>query len=139
VTGQPLDPATIWTMRHRDEHFSGGLNQGWQAGLDRRVLLAEVDRLTAALAAWHAECDKVGIPYDPPGLVRHHRGNAAAAAAGYQLAAENRRDAAVAELAAEREKTQRVVELAHRWIRSRDRDMRGRGTAILNVLNGDQS
>lgn len=29
------------------------------------------------LAAFKAECDKVGVPYDPAGLVRHHRGNAA--------------------------------------------------------------
>jgi hypothetical protein len=33
------------------------------------------------LAAFKAECDAVGIPYDPPGLVRHHRGNAGLAAA----------------------------------------------------------
>lgn len=32
------------------------------------------------LAAWRDECDKVGVPYDPEGLVRHHRGNAGLAA-----------------------------------------------------------
>lgn len=53
--------------------------------LDRRDRrLADLARLVLRereeLAAWRAECDKVGVPYDPPGLVRHHRGNAAVAA-----------------------------------------------------------
>ena len=32
------------------------------------------------LAAFRAECDKVGVPYDAEGLVRHHRANAGLAA-----------------------------------------------------------
>lgn len=42
---------------------------------------AEVERLNAELAAFRAECDKVGIPHDAAGLVRHHRANAALVAA----------------------------------------------------------
>jgi hypothetical protein len=41
----------------------------------------ELGRIDAALIAWHAECDKVGIPHDPEILVRHHRGNAELAGA----------------------------------------------------------
>lgn len=29
----------------------------------------------AELDRWHAECDAVGVPYDPKVLVRHHRAN----------------------------------------------------------------
>ena len=42
---------------------------------------AQVATLTGELAEFHAECEKVGIPHDAPGLVRHHRGNAALAGA----------------------------------------------------------
>lgn len=30
----------------------------------------------AILQRFKEECDRVGVPYDPAGLVRHHRGNA---------------------------------------------------------------
>jgi hypothetical protein len=40
----------------------------------------------AELAAFRAECDKVGIPYDAEGLVRHHRGNAGVAGAAQGMA-----------------------------------------------------
>lgn len=66
------------------------------------VLVREVVRRSNAereLAAFRAECDKVGIPYDAPGLVRHHRGNAAMAAGAEALiqtfAAERQRDDAL--------------------------------------------
>jgi hypothetical protein len=49
--------------------------------IDRRVLLDVLAVRDQEIAAWHAECDKVGIPYDPEGLVRHHRANAGFAAA----------------------------------------------------------
>lgn len=49
---------------------------GFLAMADQVLALAaalSVDTRTAELEAWHAECDAVGIPYDPVGLVRHHR------------------------------------------------------------------
>jgi hypothetical protein len=62
----------------------------------------------AELAAFRAECDKVGIPYDAEGLVRHHRGNAGVAGAAQGMAeyvhrltaAEAERDRSAAELTA---------------------------------------
>lgn len=71
--------------------------------------VAEVTRLAgvqwdaaAELAEFRAECDKVGVPYDAAGLVRHHRGNAGLAAEANVLSAvltaERERDAARAEV-----------------------------------------
>jgi hypothetical protein len=53
---------------------------------------AENDAPTDAdLAAQVREaCDAVGIPYDVQGLIRHHRGNAALAAAFDGLAQQSR-------------------------------------------------
>ncbi len=48
------------------------------------AVAAERDEALAALGPWHAECDKVGLPYDPPALVRHHRANAGMADANWQ-------------------------------------------------------
>lgn len=77
-------------------------NERWKSGSERlRQQLRDVDtaldrfqrplgvgrvqqitELREALRRWHAECDKVGIPRDDPeGFVRHHRNNAAFAAA----------------------------------------------------------
>lgn len=58
------------------------------------------------LAAFRAECDKVGVPYNAEGLVRHHRGSAALTA-GAQVyaevrAVERQRDALQADLDATR-------------------------------------
>jgi hypothetical protein len=63
------------------------------ANYKRRAVTAETE-----LQAWHAECDKVGVPYDPAGLVRHHRGNASMAATADRMAAETERDNALAEV-----------------------------------------
>lgn len=52
------------------------------------------------LIAFRAECEKVGIPYDAPGLVRHHRGDAGLAAANWQAVVESQRDKALARLRA---------------------------------------
>ena len=67
--------------------------------------------LLAEVAEWHAECDKVGVPYDPPGLVRHHRANAGMASENWKVLATNRkaqRDALAATVA-------RVKALAEKW------------------------
>jgi hypothetical protein len=34
------------------------------------------ERAEAELRKWHEKCDDVGVPHDPDGLIRHHRGNA---------------------------------------------------------------
>jgi len=71
--------------------------------LSRDTLCAAgVPELLAEIAEWHAECDKVGIPYDPPGLVRHHRANAGMASENWKAVATergNKLDAANAALA----------------------------------------
>src|SRR5512143_3630697 len=38
-------------------------------------------QVEAELVAFRTECDRVGVPYDVAGLVRHHRANAALIAA----------------------------------------------------------
>lgn len=38
-------------------------------------------KVTEELARWHDACDAVGVPHNPDALIRHHRGNAALAAA----------------------------------------------------------
>jgi len=66
----------------------------------RAATSEENANLAAEVGAWHAQCDKVGVPYDPEGLVRHHRGNAAmtagADALGDVVRAERMRDDAIA-------------------------------------------
>jgi hypothetical protein len=49
---------------------------------------AQMEEDAAILAAFKTECDKVGVPYDPAGLVRHHRGNAGLTAATNALSME---------------------------------------------------
>ena len=46
------------------------------------------------LRTWHEKCDDVGVPHDPDGLIRHHRGNAALAAQFDLIAAQQQRDRA---------------------------------------------
>lgn len=75
------------------------------------ALAQKVIDLATEVEKWHDECDKVGIPYDPAGLVRHHRGNAALAAANWQLVAESQRDKALAEVKTLRAAQQRVRDL----------------------------
>ena len=61
------------------------------------AVLSLVDDLRAENARWHAACDAEGVPHDPDGLIRHHRGNAAleadanAYAERLRLQAENER------------------------------------------------
>lgn len=65
---------------------------------------------TAELAAWHAECDKVGVPYDPPGFVRHHRGNASVAAGAEAFIAVRRAETEAARLREGLEDARRVLQ-----------------------------
>lgn len=77
-------------------------------------LLAEAAQ---ALAAFYDECDKVHIPYDAAGLVRHHRNNAEFAAGAWKDAAERWRERAERAEARVVEQAQEI-EAANRRVRS---------------------
>lgn len=70
------------------------------------VLRAERDRLTGEQAAFRAECDAIGVPYDAAGLVRHTRSQHEGAANVYRDNAEALRLA----LAESRAEVERLTE-----------------------------
>jgi hypothetical protein len=67
-----LHGETFDTLPDRDRQWWLDEADAALAELAAASLLADPDAL-GELAAWHAECDRVGVPYDPEGLVRHVR------------------------------------------------------------------
>jgi hypothetical protein len=94
---------------------------GSHVSTDQQIDLGVTD--TRILNAFKEQCDLVGLPYDPAGLVRHHRGNAGVAAGAEAfvgvLRAERERDAAQAEAAILRGELMvtvtAVLALASKW------------------------
>lgn len=124
-----LVPAWKLDLATMSENYARAANYK----VERSRYESERDEARAEVARWHAKCDEVGIPYDPDGLVRHHRGNAGLAAALESAAEIARLDAEaarwrlaaeahveIAKLEAERDEARAEVERLKRLVRIAD-------------------